>query len=148
VDDADAERDDARARRYSSAVGWDPGVERRKAYRIQSYRAERVFAEFIGAKGWVRDANGFGSADVAGWSVRLASRPGYGLVIHDRDGGYPYALVEGVDGAEAFRVVGWISAEEARQLRERGVGFALPGTTKPWVIPQVNLHGFPMEPSP
>lgn len=143
VDDADAARDHERARGWDE-VGWMPpgGRDERMRYRVASYRAERAFAIYRGLAGWERARDGFGAPDVDGYSVRYGTRGWYGLVVHRRDCGAPYALVTGTDDEYEFDVRGWLGHEEAVALRDRGVGFALPGTTGAWCLPQRVLREF------
>lgn len=108
--------------------------------KIAGYRAEEAFACFLGIE-YVRDPNGFGKSDVAGFSVRCGTKPGYGLVLHNNDGDYPYVLVTAVEGSSLeFDIVGWIPRADALELKERGVGFPQTGPTEPWVIPQRHLQ--------
>ena len=148
IDDQEAHRDHNRATAGGwHGVGYDPGTpEARLAYKIQSHRSERAFAKYIGATDWVRDPDGFRVADVNGWSVRLASQPGYGLVTHDRDEPHPYVLMEDecVSGL-VFRVAKWIPYEDAVALYMRKIGSPLPGSTRPWCIPQDYLREWPPE---
>ena len=143
-DDLDAAREIARAitKRWQK-VGHDPGDAKRLYFKIGALRSERAMAIYGGDPLWERDRNGFRKPDQHGFSVRMASEPGYGLVIHlSRDGDYPYILVEMQDGDLArlipgvqFRVIGRMEARRARELARDGVGHPLPGTTNPWKIP-------------
>jgi len=141
IDDQDARRDHDRATKEGwQSTGYDPGTpQARLAYKARSYRAERAFAKFIGAKDWVRDPQGFGKPDVNGWCIRLATHPGYGLVLHapDNEKRSPYLLMEDqlTDG-RTFRVAGWIPFDNAWALRRCGIGKPLEGNTAPWAIPQ------------
>ena len=136
IDDADAERDRRRAVTHGwVSVGFDPGGDKRTALNRLAYRAERAFAKALGVE-LRRDPDGFRAPDVAGYSVRFASRPGYGLVIHNRDGPYPYALVCATADPLTFEIVGTLGRAAALELRAGGIGMALPGTTDAWVIPR------------
>lgn len=137
-DDAAARHDVGRARRAGwNGVGWQPpgGVAERRAYNIAAYRSERAFAHYMQCPEWEREKNGFRRPDVAGFSVRLATGPRHGLVIHDRDCVAPYMLMRSTLDPLSFQVVGAIRNREAVALRRRGVGRSLPGTTHAWVIP-------------
>lgn len=137
-DDADAVRDcELAASNGWRSVGYNPGSNARTEYNKRAYRAERAFAIYLGVTNWVRNPLGFRTPDVLGWSVRMASRPGYGLVIHNRDGDYPYALVE--DNGDFFRIAGTMTRAKAIELQSAGVGFRLPGSTNPWCIQQRHL---------
>ena len=132
----EAIRDLARARRHGWKAAYDgPLLEGR----IGSYRGEEALAALIG-KPWKRDPDGFGKPDVHGWSVRYGMKANYGLVIHDRDGNYPYVLVVPGSHELEFEIAGWIRRNEALALKDLGIGRALPGRTKAWVIPRSYLH--------
>lgn len=147
----EAVRDHQRATAHEwNRVGFDPGLWARLRYRIIAYGAEEAFARFLGIDDWRRDPNGFGKADVAGWSVRCASRPGYGLVVHDRDAhDSRFALVTHLERIEdmVYDMTGWLTKPEALAMRELGVGRPLPGSTDPWLIPPRQLHPWTTAPT-
>ena len=140
VDDQEAVRDHDRAMASGwMHVGWmPPGGEReRLAYRIRAYRSEHAAAKFLGLADWRRDPNGFGKPDVGGYSVRLASRRGYGLMTYEKDDAeLPYMLVEDQGDALSFRIVGVLPREIAQVYKKRGIGRQLGNA---WLIPASEL---------
>jgi hypothetical protein len=130
----EATRDEARAKGNQWAHANYQGPDR-LGIRIRSYQAEEAVAQWFGVE-LVRDLDGFKAPDVLGYSVRYGNGPRYGLVLHDRDGEYPYILVVPGPTERSFEIVGWMSRDKALALRARGVGRPLPGSTDPWLIPQ------------
>ncbi len=146
-DDNEAMRDHNRATQKGwHCTGYQPGggLDARLRFRILAYRAERAAAVWFGMADWRRDPNGFGKADIGGFSIRLGSERGYGLVVRlSRDKpNIPYLLMERCLDDFCFRPVGILPAGKAMMLKAEGVGRSVPGTGDPWLIPQSNLKAF------
>jgi len=106
--------------------------EKRRFQMAAAYRAEYAAARWFGV------TLKLDKPDVGRYSVRYGSRPNHGLVIYDYDKDHPYMLVVPGGRTLEFEIVGWLTAAEARELRESGFGFAI--HEHAWCIPQSRMR--------
>jgi len=141
--DREAKRDTDRAERnpHWVRVGGSVRGEDRHRFRVGSYRAEEAVAQLLGVT-FVRNPDGFGEADVAGYSVRFGTQPGYGLAVYTRDKGHPYILACPASRklSLSFDVIGWLTHVEAFDLVAKDCAWKRTDTTtEGWLIRQGNL---------
>lgn len=109
------------------------------AQNILGVCGEIAFSKFLGIP---YSPPAMKSVDVKGYEVRTASKESYRLIIRPRDANDKKFVLVVKCGDRAFKVQGWITAGEAKEVGERKNPDKGRGAGPAWFVPAEKLHSF------